>query len=443
METLKELEQQVLEIQAEIEKLDANDAKVVELKTQKVEIERKMRFDGGGFNPDNARHLFVRKGEKREYGLEELALGRMILGARGLELPDEMEARFQSLADTARKYTLTTGGVGTGAELTDTLMWDQLFQDVHAATLVANLFRPFIDMAAGKYELSEMGDAVFYKPSAEGVAVTATDPTTAKRNLIAYTLKAQIDISDEESEDSIINLLSTLRATLVRNAAEVIDEMILNADATLLKVNINHYYPTTGEDIDVASRFLIGFDGLIHYCLDEVTGQADTLGAGTAGALSEDDFATLISMLEKYGDKQERLAFIVDRWVKNKMLTIESFKTVDKLGDKATLLIGQVGQVFGVPVVMSGQLAKSCATGQVHQTAASNTLGRIIAVNRDMWKVGLRRSIRVAVQRDEPKTLTSIVATMRIGLQCLGDRDSVTGAPHTALGYNVIIAAAE
>lgn len=420
MSTLDEALKNAKEVEAQLNELDA-----------KPPV-RKMRFDTGGYNPDNARSRFVKKYMLDDYGLEELALCRMILASRGSEMPDAFESKFQSLAEKAVKRTLTTGGTGTGAELIDTLMWTQLFQDIQSATLVAELFTPWLDMPSKAVELPSLGDVTFYKPG-EGQAVTGTDLATAKRTITAYTLKAQVDISDEEDEDSIVAMIPQIRAILIRNAKEVIDEGILNADASTGKQNINYYAATGGSDIATTSRFLLGFDGLIHYCLNEVTGQKTDLGA-----LTIDDFAALISLLGKYADVPARCAFVIDRWVKNKAILLDEFLTLDKMGANATILTGQIGQVFGVPVVLSGQVAKANATGQVDQTGGSNTLGRIVLANRDMWKFGIRRLIRVATQRDEAKTLTSIVASLRIGLQCYGDRSSANYC-HTALGYNVTV----
>lgn len=392
---------------------------------------RKMRFeDNNGVNSEDTNSRFVKKHTLEEYGLEELALCRMILNSRGSEMPDAYEDKFQSLADRARRYTMTTGGSGTGAELIDTVMWNQLFQDIQSKTLVADLFTPWLNMVAQNIELPSMGNVTFYKPVGEGQAVTATDLATAKRTLTAYTLKAQVDISDEEDEDAIIAMIPQIRSILVRNAKEVIDEAILNADATGSTSNINYY----GADIGTTSRFLVGFDGLIHYCLNEVTGQKSDLGT-----LEVADFATLLGLLGKYADDPSRLAFIGDRWTLLKAMQLDDFRTVDKLGEKATLLRGQLGQVYGVPVILSGQLEKSDANGRIDgATPGNNTKGRLILVNRDMWVFGIRRNIRVATQRDEAKTQTSIVASMRIGLQCYGDRSSADYC-HTALGYNATI----
>jgi HK97 family phage major capsid protein len=390
---------------------------------------RKIRFDSGKL-PNSVEGRFFKPHTLDELGLEELALGRMILASRGSEMPDDYETKFQSLADKVRKYTMTTGGTGTGAELIDTLMWTNLWRDVVSSTLVADLFTPWLPMSSKEEELPSMGNVTFYKPAGEGQAVTATDLATAKRKITAYTIKAQVDISDEEDEDAVIAMLPEIREILRRNAREVIDSVILNADTTGASANINKY----GAAVDGNEDYLLGFDGLIHYCLNEVTGQKSDLGV-----LATTDFVTLIGLLGKYADKPSRCAFILDRGVKNKAIQLDDFRTVDKLGQRATLLTGQLGTVYDIPVVLSSQMLKSDANGRIDgATPGNNTLGRILLVNRDMWKFGIRRNIRIATQRDEPKTLTSIVASLRIGLQCYGDRASADYC-HTALGYNVTV----
>jgi hypothetical protein len=399
-------------------------------------VTRKMRFEtnpndiGNAVKPD----LWIKRNVKPELTAEELTLARMVLQARDDELPDEYESRWQNLADKVRRYTMTSGGTGTGAELTDTVLWSQLLQDVIGSTEVANLFSPFIDMSTGKMELSELGDAIFYKPAGEGQAVTATDLTTAKRSFNAYVLKAQVDASDELDEDAIIAMIPSLRLKLIQNAKEVIDEAIVNADASTGKTNIN-YYKADGEDIPTTSRFLIGFDGLIHYCLNEMTSYCvkDFNGAPTVALLN-----TMLSMMGKYGIKPEQVAFISDMYVWGVLRGLGDFLTVDKAGAKATLQTGQFPTPFGCPLIVSPQIAKSAAGGYVSQTSDDNTKGRILAVNRAIWRVGFKRNVRIATQRDEAKGLTSIVASFRMALQCLGDRTS-SQYTHTMLGYNATV----
>lgn len=395
---------------------------------------RKMRFADDGTNPHvgqgvgiNKTDIWLKKpGIKQDMSLEELTLARMILQSRDSILPDELESRWQSMGDKVKRYTMTEADSGIGAELTDTILWSGLFRDVTGGTAVAQLFTPFIQMTSGKMELSELGDSVFYKPAGEGQAVTATDLSTAKRSFNAYLLKSQVDLSDELDEDALIAMIPEVRNRLIRNAQETIDSVILNGDTTTGATNINYY----GGDIGTTSRFLIGFNGLIHYSLIEMASYClkDMSGAPTVALMNE-----VLGKLGKYGLDPKQVAFICDQDTWAVLRGVGDFLTVDKAGASATLKTGQVPTPFGSPMVVSTQLAKSAAGGYVHYT--TNTKGRFLAVNTRAWKVGFRRSVKVAIERSEAKGLTSIVASFRMALQCLGDRTSA-GYTHTILGYD-------
>lgn len=444
---LDELEKQANEIKAELDaldpesdevgtlqlRLDALNADIRHAKTPEPH-ERKMRFatdegdepiSGKGLiTYADSRKLLESLNENRQFSA--LDMGRALLHSRGGELPNDYLNRLQNLA---QKRTMMTTGEGTGAELVDTVMYHELWQDIHARTLLAQQLKRVI-MSAGTMELSEMGNGVFYKPAGEAQAVTATDLVTGKRTLKAYTLKAQVDISDEEDDDAVIAMIPEIRATLIRNAASVIDSVLLNGDTTGASANINKY----GAAVVGTEAYLLGFDGIIHYCLNEVPGQKSSLTT-----LEDTDFLTLIALLGKYADDPKRCLFVLDRNVKNKALDITEFKTLDMIGEKATILIGQIAQAFGVPAILSSQIEKSDANGRVDgANSANNTLGRMLLLNRDAWAFGIRRAVRVRTERSEAKSMTSLVATFRIALQAFGDRADAKYC-HTALGYNITI----
>jgi HK97 family phage major capsid protein len=357
-----------------------------------------------------------------------LMLGQKLFAARDAVLPADYESRLAALS---QKFTMTSTGTNAGEELAEVAQSVSLLRDIYLETKVMSAL-PAIDMSTGKMKLSQISnDAVFYKPSGEGVAVTATDLTTAERDLIAYTLKAQIDVSDELDEDSLIALIPQLRKILIQNAAQAIDEAILNADASTGTQNINYYAASGGSNISTASRFLLGFDGLIHLAKNEASGM--TVDVGT---LEATDFISLLALMGKYGINPKSVLFIMDLWTYLKAIQIDDVMTFDKMGDKATISTGELAQIWGIPIIVSEQMAKANATGQVDQTSGNNTKGRIVAVNRDSWRVGIMRPTQVRTERSESKTMTSIVVAFRLALQCWGDRAS---AKHVALGYDVTV----
>ena len=94
---------------------------------------------------------------------------------------------------------------------------------------------------------------------------------------------------------------------LVRNAAEVLDDVILNADTTLTN-NINADGATIANTDAGKSQWLLGFDGLRHIGLVNNTTQGNDHNAVTDEAMYNEARA----LLGKYGVRPSELAFITD-----------------------------------------------------------------------------------------------------------------------------------
>ena len=174
-----------------------------------------------------------------------------------------------------------------------------------------------------------------------------------------------------------------VRSTLVRNAVEVIDDVLLNADTTATN-NINADGTTISAATAGKAHWLLGFDGLLHLPLVDNTAQ----GNDHAAAPSADMFNEIRGKLGKYGVRPSELAYVADVSTYIKSLAVAEFRTLDKLGPQATLLNGQLAQVDGIPVIVSEQLAQSDADGKVTDGGA-NTKGRLLVVNRAQWRLGL------------------------------------------------------
>lgn len=357
--------------------------------------------------------------------VEDLLLGKYIMEHR-IDRHIDSEYKLQDQLDTAMR-TMTTGGSATGAELLESPILAKLWDDVRVKTKVAQLFDPIINMPGQTLDLPlGLGDVTFYKPGGEGHAVTATNLATAKRTLTAYPLKAQVDVSDELTQDSIIALLPQIRAALVRNGSEVMDKVILLADTeTAATGNINSDDAAPAGDED----YLIGFDGLVKYCIVTNTGQSSDL-AGLAIA----DFTTMMGLLQKYAVDYTRLAWISGWYTYLLAVTMSDFRTVDKLGAKATLLAGQLGAIYNIPYVCTGQMGKVDDDGKytIATPSTNDTDGRLLLVHRDMWRVGVRKPLTIETERSAAKGSTSLVATVRLALQSYD-----AAGVHTACGYNI------
>ena len=322
---------------------------------------------------------------------------------------------------------------GSGDELVATLEARELWQDVNLQTLVAPLV-PTFPMPSNPFEVPrQLGDVNFF-PGTENTASTDTALTTGRTTLTAFELVGQVPYSFTLEEDGVIAMLPEIRASLVRNVAEVLDDIILNADRS--KTNgINTDGATISESTSGKAHWLVGYDGIIHLPLVDNKSQANNHNA----AVSDDMFNELRTKLGKYGARPSQLAWVMDVNTFIRAQSVSQYRTMDKLGPNATLLTGMLGAVEGIPVIVSEQMALADADGKITDGAATNTKGRLLLVNRTQWAQGFRRQLMIDVDRDTQKRQTVVTVSFRHALaERSGARSTAT---HTGLQYNINLAA--
>ncbi len=318
---------------------------------------------------------------------------------------------------------------GSGAELVATLEARKLWMDVNLHTQIAHLI-PTIPMPSNPFDVpTQMGDVNFY-PGSQNTASTTTALSTGKATLNAHELVGQTAYSYTLEEDAVIAVLPEIRAGLVRNVAEILDDIILNADTTTVN-NINAAGATISNTDAGKAHWLVGYDGLLHLPLVDNTSQANNHNA----AVSDDMFNEVRALMGKYGVRPSELVWIMDVSTFIRVQSISNFRTMDKLGPNATILTGMLGAIEGVPVIVSEQMALADTDGKVTDAGNGTNTGRILVVNRSQWYQGFRREMVVDVDRDNQKRQTVVTTSFRHALaERSGTRSSAT---HTALQYNV------
>ncbi len=318
---------------------------------------------------------------------------------------------------------------GSGDELVTTLEARDLWMDVNLQTLIAPII-PTFPMPSNPFDIPrQLGDVNFY-PGTENISTTSTALATGKTTLTAYELVGQVPYSFALEEDGVIAMLPEIRAGLVRNVAEVMDDIILNADSTLTN-NINADGATIAASDAGKGHWLIGYDGLLHLPLVDNTSQANNHNA----AVSNDMFNEIRAKLGKYGARPSQLAWVMDVNTFIRAQSITEFRTMDKLGPNATLLTGMLGAIEGIPVIVSEQMKLADTDGKVTDAGNGTNTGRLLIVNRTQWAQGFRRELNVDVDRDTQKRQTVVTVSFRHALtERSGTRSSAT---HTALQYGI------
>ena len=370
----------------------------------------------------------VRGGQLDGFDMVDLAIMRSLLTAQQAR-PQDYDSRALQAWEQSVQRAMDSTTSGAGDELVGREEARQLWADVNVETAVASLFET-VTMPSNPFDIPlQLGDVNWY-PGTANVAVSSTNLTTAKQTLTAYELVGMVPWAYELDEDAVIAMMAEVRATLLRNSAQVLDDIVLNAD-TSLTGNINHDGTALTTTTAGHAHYLVGFDGLVHLPLVDNTAMSNNHNA----AVSADMFNELRRKLGKYGLRPSELAFVTDINTFIAVQSITEFQTVDKLGPNATLLTGQLGSVEGVPVVVSEQMALADADGKV--TAAGNvaSTGRLLLVNRTQWRKGFKRELLIETERDVQRRQNVMVVSMRVAFaERSGSR---TSAAHTALQFNI------
>ena len=370
----------------------------------------------------------VRGGQLDGFDMVDLAIMRSLLTAQQAR-PQDYDSRALQAWEQSVQRAMDSTTAGAGDELVGREEARQLWADVNVETAVASLFET-VTMPSNPFDIPlQLGDVNWY-PGTANVAVSSTNLTTAKQTLTAYELVGMVPWAYELDEDAVIAMMAEVRATLLRNSAQVLDDIVLNAD-TSLTGNINHDGTALTATTAGHAHYLVGFDGLVHLPLVDNTAMRNDHSA----AVSADMFNELRRKLGKYGLRPSELAFVTDVNTFIAVQSITEFQTVDKLGPNATLLTGQLGSVEGVPVVVSEQMALADADGKV--TAAGNvaSTGRLLLVNRTQWRKGFKRELLIETERDVQRRQNVMVVSMRVAFaERSGSR---TSAAHTALQFNI------
>lgn len=201
--------------------------------------------------------------------------------------------------------------------------------------------------------------------------------------LNAYKLATREYMAYEEEEDSLIVLMPIVRDAMIRRVAKSVDKAFING---------------TGSGSDP----VLGL------------GMMDASSAVTETVANKATVAKMIALrrdLGAWGLDPSEVTYVVSTDVYYDLLEDASFQTVDKIGDRATLLTGQIGTISNSPVLVSAEMPTK-ASGTI--TAAGN-IGAI-AYNTRNFVVGNQRGLRIDTQDLVESQQKVLVASLRTGM---------------------------
>ena len=204
--------------------------------------------------------------------------------------------------------------------------------------------------------------------------------------LSAYKVATNEYVAFEEEEDALLAIMPVVRDGMIRRVARAVDRAFLRgagAGADPVK-GIGAY--------DTASAVNLDIDGA-------------TVAAGNYAKASVAALRDMRKDLGVWGLDPSELVYIVSTDVYYELLEDTNFLTVDKVGDRATILTGQIGSVANTPVLVSGEF----------DTKGAGAMAAICFAPAN-FLVGNQRGLRVDTDDLVETQRRVMVASLRTGL---------------------------
>ena len=293
-------------------------------------------------------------------------------------------------------------GVGVSSEDFEQIVSTQIERDIQNELVLAPLFREIqmnsanmiipILPDAGYAEftgnqtasgssphgnLQERGDS--YNPGSAG-GVDMTERTLSTKKLIS-----QSYLGNETEEDAILPILPLIRESMVRAHARGIENALLAGD------DADGAYGTSGAS----------FEGLLHLARND----SDYTQSTTAFASDKIVASDLLEMrknMGKYGINPSEVVYIVSQRSYYELLEDAEFQDANLVGDMATKLNGEIGQVYGSRVLMCDEFATPAVSkfGAIAVNPRNYVMPRLRGVTIESdYEVANQRRVLVASQR--------------------------------------------
>ena len=233
--------------------------------------------------------------------------------------------------------------------------------------------------------LDPRGDA--YDP-ANGAGIVMSERTLSTKKLIS-----QSYLGNETEEDAIMPILPLIRESMVRSHARGIENAILAGD------DADGAYGTSGA----------AFEGLLHLARNDsdFTQSTDPFATDTVTAV---ELLSMRKNMGKYGVNPADVVYVVSQRTYFELLEDPEFQDANLVGDMATKLSGEIGQIFGSRVLLCDEFA----TPAVSKFAA-------IAVNPRNYVLPRLRGVTVESDYEVAAQRRVLVASQRIGFTDLID----------------------
>lgn len=258
-----------------------------------------------------------------------------------------------------------------------------------------------------------------------GQKVPTRQPGTRGVTFAARTIGVRVPFSHEFDEDSIVAAEDYVRRQIARALTDGLETAILNGDA-----DEEHMDPTVTAGNDVRRIF----HGLRRLAREPVEATETDLGT-----FDQAGWVTVRRKLGAYGIDPRELVCIVgvkayyriigdpDHW--------GDFQTLDKVGPQAIALTGEVGALYGVPVVVSAHAPETCSDSPVNDGLGDDSV--IVIANRRAYALATQVGATIETVWDPEALQFRVIGYCRVDFQPWFPAATETAV---SVGYNIDVA---
>jgi len=245
--------------------------------------------------------------------------------------------------------------------------------------------------------------------------------------ITAKGLATRYILDEELIEDSAVLLLPAMQRMIAKDMRDALEDAIINGDSAA----------THQDDIanwDIRGRWgSAGLGGSNDHRRLFVGLRAAAFDKSTTLNINSFDAAKMLELISQLGEyaASDKVLIVSPEALYGNLMGLDQLITLDKFGAQATILTGQLGSIFGMPVVVSRFMSDDLATTGKY-TGSGATTGMLV-VSRESWNIFARRGIQIQQEQDITSGAYNMVATERLTFDSL-DASTVK---NVAFGFNL------
>jgi len=288
------------------------------------------------------------------------------------------------MADTeAVRKAMSIGSGDAGVDWIPTGFSADLIEVYHLAMVVLGLHPKYtIPQKQGSWKIpGATTDLKAYRTTASGTDTpTKFRASTRSTRNVTFTpekLTARAVFDIELEEDSIIPILPNLKANIVEALIRATEDTVINGDVSCDTASRMDVTDMHGNSLDAESPARM-WDGYRAFCVDHGSVTVDGTGGASYGAL-----LNTRRKLGKYGVSLGNLAWVTSiNGLFDIFMKVSQTQTVDKYGQFATILNGELAKLMGIPIIVSEQerqdLKSSSGVSGGASSGYNNTAAQLI-----------------------------------------------------------------